>query len=130
MKLNDEKGFELIELLIIFAIIAIIAAIAIPQFSEYRVRHYYHLEMVKQNKTTLDLPDWLQTEEGIEFKKLKHSEKQEALKVLRENKISLTSEPVKDTIEKGAQNIETEDVPTEQKSEKRITWGNKQHNEW
>lgn len=37
---NDEKGFTLIELMIVIAIIGILAAIAIPQFSAYRTRSY------------------------------------------------------------------------------------------
>jgi len=49
-KINNRKGFTLIELMIVIAIIGILMAIAIPNFMAYRKKQ--KLEQVKQIKTT------------------------------------------------------------------------------
>jgi len=55
---KEEKGFTLIELMIVVAIIGILAAIAIPQFASYRVKAF-------NAAATTDLRNAKLAEEGL-----------------------------------------------------------------
>ncbi len=60
---KNEKGFTLIELMIVVAIIGILAAIAIPQFAAYRMRAYNSAGVTDvvnlQKSEVMFFDDWL-----------------------------------------------------------------------
>jgi type IV pilus assembly protein PilA len=58
IKLNNKKGFTLIELMIVIAIIGILAAIAIPNFIAYRAKSYCSRAESDANSITAALADY------------------------------------------------------------------------
>ena len=54
-KQKNQKGFTLIELMIVIAIIGILAAIAIPQFSKYRAKSYNAASLSDSKNLKTDL---------------------------------------------------------------------------
>ena len=54
-KHRNQKGFTLIELMIVIAIIGILAAIAIPQFSAYRAKSYNSASLSDARNLKTDL---------------------------------------------------------------------------
>ena len=58
IKLNNKKGFTLIELMIVIAIIGILAAIAIPNFIAYRDKSYCSRAESDANNIAAAIADW------------------------------------------------------------------------
>ena len=56
---NNQKGFTLIELMIVIAIIGILAAIAIPNFIAYRDKSYCSRVEADVHNNSVDATGWL-----------------------------------------------------------------------
>ncbi|MBF0235272.1 MAG: prepilin-type N-terminal cleavage/methylation domain-containing protein [Desulfamplus sp.] len=60
-KLTNNKGFTLIELMIVIAIIGILAAIAVPQFMTYKAKAYNSASLSDANNLRLELESYYAT---------------------------------------------------------------------
>jgi prepilin-type N-terminal cleavage/methylation domain-containing protein len=55
-RLNNRKGFNILELMIVFAIIGILAAIAIPQFNRLREKQNAKNNIIIEEKVIVEKP--------------------------------------------------------------------------
>ena len=65
MKKQMQKGFSLVELMVVIAIIAILAAVAIPMYSNYTTRARVSSEIAKVGGTKADVAEALNSGDTV-----------------------------------------------------------------